>query len=164
MIWFDSYNWQNHCNVLSALINLMETDLNRFLKAQENDYSTALSEIKAGRKRNHWMWYIFPQVKGLGFSETSKFYAIKDIEEAAAYLKHPVLGERLTEITSELLKLQTNNASEVFGNPDDLKIKSSLTLFAAITDETSVFREALQKFFGGKEDEQTLKILGIDHR
>lgn len=142
----------------------METDLNRFLKAQENDYLTALSEIKAGRKRSHWMWYIFPQVKGLGFSETSKFYAIKDIEEAVAYLKHPVLGKRLKEITSELLKLHTNNASEVFGSPDDMKIKSSLTLFAAITDETSIFREALQKFFGGKEDEQTLRILGVDHR
>jgi uncharacterized protein (DUF1810 family) len=110
------------------------------------------------------MWYIFPQVKGLGFSETSKFYAIKDIEEAVAYLKHPVLGKRLKEITSELLKLHTNNASEVFGSPDDMKIKSSLTLFAAITDETSIFREALQKFFGGKEDEQTLRILGVDHR
>jgi uncharacterized protein (DUF1810 family) len=142
----------------------METGLNRFLKAQENDYLTALSEIKAGRKRSHWMWYIFPQVKGLGFSETSKFYAIKDIEEAVAYLKHPVLGKRLKEITSELLKLHTNNASEVFGSPDDMKIKSSLTLFAAITDETSIFREALQKFFGGKEDEQTLRILGVDHR
>lgn len=142
----------------------METGLNRFLKGQENDYLTALSEIKAGRKRSHWMWYIFPQVKGLGFSETSKFYAIKDIEEAVAYLKHPVLGKRLKEITSELLKLHTNNASEVFGSPDDMKIKSSLTLFAAITDEISIFREALQKFFGGKEDEQTLRILGVDHR
>lgn len=118
----------------------MEQDLNRFIKTQENSYEEALSEIKSGRKRSHWMWYIFPQYKRLGFSETSKYYSIKDLDEARKYLKHPILGERLKLITNELLALNENNANKVFGSPDDLKLKSSMTLFAAIdTSEENIF-------------------------
>jgi uncharacterized protein (DUF1810 family) len=100
----------------------MEQDLNRFIKAQENAFEQALSEIKSGRKRSHWMWYIFPQYKGLGFSETSKYYSINDLDEARRFLNHPILGERLKLITKELLFLNENNANKVFGSPDDLKL------------------------------------------
>src|ERR1700709_704106 len=109
-----------------------EQDLSRFLTAQEKDYATALAEIKNGRKRSHWMWYIFPQIAGLGFSETSRFYALKDQAEAEAYLQHPVLGSRLIEISKALLEIEDNHATRIFGNPDDLKLKSSMTLFSAL--------------------------------
>jgi uncharacterized protein (DUF1810 family) len=102
-------------------------DLNRFLIAQERDYEIALTEMKNGRKRSHWMWYICPQIAGLGFSETSKFYALKD--HAEAYLLHPVLGRGLIEISKALLELEDNHATRIFGSPDDLKLKSSMTLF-----------------------------------
>src|ERR1700744_74418 len=118
-----------------------EPDLQRFIDAQRNDYSIALAEIKNGRKRSHWMWYIFPQVQGLGFSSISKHYAIKDINEAEAYLAHPVLGKRLVEISNELLKLQTGDATSVFGSPDDIKLKSRMTLFAEIPGAETVFRQ-----------------------
>ena len=104
-----------------------ENNLQRFVAAQEKSYDKALSEIRNGRKQSHWMWYVFPQIQGLGFSETSKFYAIKDMSEAEAFLKHSVLGERLLRICNELLKLQSDNANHVFGSPDDLKLKSSMT-------------------------------------
>jgi uncharacterized protein (DUF1810 family) len=135
------------------------SDLKRFLEAQERDYEKALAEIKNGRKSSHWMWYIFPQIAGLGFSSTSQYYAIKDIKEAQAYLNHPVLGERLVENTRLLLALETNSARQVFGNPDDLKLHSSLTLFAAVKDSNPVFQQALDKFFQGKPDSQTTTIL-----
>ena len=138
----------------------MEQDLNRFIKAQENSYEEALSEIKSGRKRSHWMWYIFPQYKGLGFSETSKYYSIKDLDEARKYLKHPILGERLKLITNELLALNENNANKVFGSPDDLKLKSSMTLFAAIdTSEENIFNAVLDKYFNGQTDYKTLTLI-----
>lgn len=138
----------------------MEQDLNRFIKAQENSYEEALSEIKSGRKRSHWMWYIFPQYKGLGFSETSKYYSIKDLDEARKYLKHPILGERLKLITNELLALNENNANKVFGSPDDLKLKSSMTLFAAIeTSEENIFNAVLDKYFNGQTDNKTLTLI-----
>jgi uncharacterized protein (DUF1810 family) len=107
----------------------IETNLQRFIEAQEADYETALTEIRQGKKRSHWIWYIFPQVQGLGFSDTSRYYAIKDISEAAAYLQHPVLGSRLITICNALLRLESNNANQVFGSPDDLKLRSSMTLF-----------------------------------
>ena len=132
-----------------------ETDLKRFVHAQRDDYETALSEIKSGRKRSHWMWYIFPQILGLGFSSTSKFYAIKDRDEAVAYLCHPILGERLISISKELLKAPTDNANAIFGSPDDLKLKSCMTLFAALPNTDSVFAAVLEKFFGGIGDEKT---------
>jgi uncharacterized protein (DUF1810 family) len=135
-------------------------DLERFIEAQEKDYETALAEIKAGRKRSHWMWYIFPQINGLGYSEISKFYAIKDLAEAGRYLRHPVLGSRLAEICSELLKAPGNNATAIFGSPDDMKLKSCMTLFNEVAGADVVFLSVLEKFFNGAKDEQTLKILG----
>jgi len=138
----------------------MEQDLNRFIKAQENSYEQALSEIKSGRKSSHWMWYIFPQFKGLGFSETSKYYSIKDLDEAKRYLNHPILGERLKIITNELLALNENNANKVFGSPDDLKLKSSMTLFATINiSEENIFNAVLDKYFNGQTDNKTLTLI-----
>ena len=134
-------------------------NLNRFLEAQESTYQTALNEIKNGRKRSHWMWFIFPQVAGLGFSETSKFYAIKSIAEATAYLNHPVLGKRLIEITDELLSLEGKTANQIFGSPDDAKLRSSMTLFNAVSQENSVFRNVLTKYFASQEDAKTLQLL-----
>lgn len=136
-----------------------ESNLSRFLTAQKRDYAIALSEIKNGRKRSHWMWYIFPQIHGLGFSETSKFYAIKNIYEAEEFLNDPVLGKRLIEISNELLKLETKDARQIFGNPDDLKLRSSMTLFASLKNTDPVFQKVLDQFFDGKKDEKTLQIL-----
>jgi uncharacterized protein (DUF1810 family) len=133
--------------------------LQRFIDAQERDYPIALSEIKKGRKRSHWMWYIFPQVKGLGFSETSKRYAIKNLQEAEVYLAHRVLRKRLIQISKELLKLKTDDANQVFGSPDDLKLKSSMTLFASVPNSDPVFESVLEKFFNGQKDERTLEII-----
>lgn len=139
---------------------LQENNLQRFLDAQTRDYPQALAEVKAGRKRSHWMWYIFPQIQGLGFSSTSQHYAIRDAAEAAAYLKQPVLGPRLREISGELLKLTGRDASRVFGSPDDLKLRSSMTLFAAVPGADPVFWAVLDAYFGGKADEKTLRQLG----
>jgi len=136
-----------------------ENSLKRFLEAQETDYQLALAEIKNGRKRSHWIWYIFPQIQGLGFSETSKFYAIKDIREAEEYLKHPVLGSRLVLICNELLGLESNDANKVFGSPDDLKLKSSMTLFSALHNTNPVFQLVLKKFFNGTKDNKTLQVI-----
>lgn len=135
-------------------------DLNRFLEAQEEDFAIALSEIKSGRKQSHWMWYIFPQIAGLGFSSTSRFYAIKDLAEAEAYLHHPVLGSRLLEISEALLEIEDKTAHQIFGSPDDLKLKSSMTLFAALNETNHVFQKVLDKYFDGANDERTLQIIG----
>src|SRR5579885_3598762 len=113
--------------------------LDRFVLAQRDDYEQALAEIKNGRKRTHWMWYIFPQIDGLAFSPTSKHYAIKNIEEARAYLDHPVLGARLRECAEAAVAVKSQSANEVFGSPDDLKLRSSATLFAAVSPPGSVF-------------------------
>ena len=137
----------------------MKINLERFIEAQEKDYAIALAEIKNGRKRSHWMWYIFPQVQGLGFSTTSIYYAIKDIREAEAFLKHPVLGERLIQICNALLELPVNDANKIFGNPDDMKLKSSMTLFAAVPGTDPVFNSVLNKFFNGSKDNKTIEIL-----
>ncbi len=134
-------------------------NLNRFIDAQQLSYATALQEIKSGRKRSHWMWYIFPQMKGLGFSSTSQYYGIERIDEARAYLAHPVLGERLIEICKALLALSSNNATAIFGNPDDLKLHSSLTLFALIKNSAPVFKILLDKFFHGEMDNKTLELI-----
>ena len=134
--------------------------LERFVSAQETTYQQALAEVKSGRKRSHWMWYIFPQVQGLGFSEISKHYAIKDLAEADAYSKHPVLGSRLVRICTELLGLAGNDANRIFGSPDDLKLKSSMTLFASLPNADAVFQSVLGKFFNGERDNKTLQIIG----
>lgn len=136
-----------------------EAHLQRFLNAQQSHYSMALSEIKNGKKRSHWMWYIFPQIQGLGLSETSRFYAIKNIHEAKEYLKHPVLGSRLIEISNELLNLEINDAHGIFGSPDNLKLHSAMTLFATLQNTKPVFQKVLDKFFGGIKDEKTLQLI-----
>ena len=137
-----------------------ENNLQRFLDAQQGDYQTALAEIKAGRKRSHWMWYIFPQIQGLGFSSMAQHYAITNAAEAAEYLRHPVLGSRLVEIAKALLPLSGSNATSIMGSPDDVKLKSSMTLFAQVPGASQVFEQVLAKFFGGVPDSKTLQLLG----
>lgn len=136
----------------------MMYNLTRFLKAQENDYDTALSEIKAGHKRTHWIWYIFPQVKGLGMSAMSDFYGLDGIGEAKAYFNNTILRKRLLEISKTLLSLPTNNAAEVMGYPDDLKLHSSMTIFHLAAPDELIFQAVLDKFFAGKLDQNTLEI------
>jgi uncharacterized protein (DUF1810 family) len=138
---------------------LEHREMVRFIEAQQLDYIKALSEIKKGRKVSHWMWYIFPQIAGLGFSETSKYYALKSLSEAEQYLKHPILGKRLIEISSVLMGLQTNDAHTVFGSPDDLKLQSSMTLFSAVKNSNPVFQLVLDKFFAGEKDKHTLALI-----
>ena len=134
--------------------------LEKFVTAHARDYSTALREIQSGRKRSHWMWYIFPQIAGLGMSSTAQYYAIADLREARAYWEHPLLGARLREISEALLTLDTDDAGEVFGWPDELKLRSSMTLFSRATGEP-VFQQVLDKFYGGREDDKTLRLLGL---
>lgn len=134
-------------------------NLQRFLDAQERDYEIALSEIKNGRKRSHWMWYIFPQIDGLGFSSMAKHYAIKNKDEAITFLLHPVLGKRLVQISEELCKLPGNNATNILGTPDDLKLRSCATLFSLLPDSHPVFKAVLKKFFNGEEDKKTVQII-----
>lgn len=138
---------------------MTENSLQRFLDAQESDYSIALSEIISGKKQSHWMWYIFPQIQGLGFSEISKFYAIKNIHEAREFLNHPILGSRLIHICNELLILGTNDAHKIFGYPDDLKLHSSMTLFSSLPNTDLFFQKVLDKFFKGEKDPKTLGLL-----
>ena len=134
-------------------------DLSRFLEAQNNSYDTALREIRAGRKRSHWMWYIFPQIRGLGYSAMAQHYAIRDLGEAREYLQHPVLGPRLIEISEALLALDQSDPRRVMGSPDDLKLRSCMTLFQCAAPDQSVFGKVLDKFYGGRPDERTLEIL-----
>lgn len=141
----------------------MKQDLDRFLKAQVDDYELALKEIRAGEKQSHWIWYVFPQMKGLGMSWTSEFYGIADLEEAKAYLAHPVLGARLKEISAALLEYRTKSAREILGFPDDLKVCSSMTLFDLI-EPNAVFAEVLDVFYSGKRDEKTLALVKNDVR
>ena len=134
-------------------------DLNRFLSAQEGVYERALAELKDGRKRTHWMWFIFPQIDGLGYSPTARRYSIKGIEEARQYLNHPVLGKRLLECTEAVVALKGGSASEIFGYPDDLKFESSMTLFEKIAGSDSVFSSALDRYCQGERDVATLRLL-----
>lgn len=133
--------------------------LQRFEDAHRQDYETALAEIRRGRKTSHWMWYIFPQLKGLGYSPTAQYYSIENLAEAEAFLAHPVLGVHLVEISRALLALETNNADLVFGYPDNLKLRSSMTLFAQVREANPVFGQVLDKFFDGKPDQRTLELL-----
>jgi len=134
-------------------------DLARFVAAQNNSYAAALEEISAGRKQTHWMWFVFPQLQGLGSSSTARFYAIKNAAEAEAYLAHPVLGPRLLEISDVLLGIEGKSASEIFGSPDDLKLRSCATLFASVSECGSVFEQVLEKFFDGIPDPETVRLL-----
>src|SRR5262245_33973871 len=122
-------------------------DLDRFVQAQRSDYDRALAEIRAGRKRSHWMWYIFPQHDGLGSSSMAKTYAIKSVAEAEAYLRHPVLGPRLVECAEAVVGVEGRSAHEIFGSPDDLKLRSCATLFARVSPAGSVFERLLQKYY-----------------
>lgn len=137
----------------------MTYNLSRFLTAQERDYEQALSEIRTGRKRGHWIWYIFPQLRGLGYSYNAEFYGIADVEEARQYLSHPVLGARLREITGALLELPESNPTRVMGRPDDIKLCSSMTLFEYVAEKNSVFGKILDKYYGGKRDPATLRMM-----
>jgi uncharacterized protein (DUF1810 family) len=134
-------------------------NLDRFVRAQASDYERALAEINDGRKRSHWMWYVFPQLAGLGQSSTSQHYAISSLDEARAYLAHPILGPRLAECAAALLGLHDKTAHQIFGSPDDLKLKSSATLFALVSPDDSVFHRVLEQYFGGHADERTLALV-----
>lgn len=133
-------------------------DLRRFTKAQRNTYDRVLTELRNGKKQTHWMWYIFPQIDGLGHSATSKRYAIKSIEEARQYLNHPVLGKRLLECVKVILAIEGRSISEIFGHPDDMKLKSSMTLFTCIPNSPSVLFRVLDKYFNGNRDVKTLQL------
>ncbi len=135
-------------------------DLNRFISAQEGVYDRALAELRGGLKRTHWMWFIFPQIDGLGYSSTARHYAIKSLEEARQYLSHPILGPRLVECAEAVLAVQGRSASDIFGYPDDMKLHSSMTLFALVSEPHSVFVRVLEKYFQGKQDARTLQIVG----
>lgn len=137
----------------------MNNDLERFLIAQQTYYRIALQEIKSGRKRSHWMWFIFPQIAGLGYSETARYYAIKDMAEAKAYMEDYTLSSNLIEISQALLDVDSDDATAVMGWPDDLKLKSSMTLFALVKPECEVFQKVLEKFFHGEKDQKTIEIL-----
>jgi uncharacterized protein (DUF1810 family) len=136
----------------------MSGDLDRFLDAQDGVYDDALAELTAGRKRTHWMWFIFPQIAGLGFSPTAQLYAIDSLDEARAYLAHPVLGPRLRECAQALLTVQGRSAREILGYPDDLKLRSSMTLFARAADDPELFQAVLDRYYDGP-DPRTLKLL-----
>ena len=141
----------------------MDYNLERFLIAQQTYYRTALQEIKSGQKRSHWMWFIFPQIAGLGYSETVRYYAIKDLDEAKAYMEDYTLGTNLIEISEALLEVESSDADEVMGWPDNLKLKSSMTLFALAKPECEVFQKVLDKFFHGERDQKTVKTLQLVH-
>jgi uncharacterized protein (DUF1810 family) len=135
-------------------------DLARFVRAQADSYDTALAEVRAGRKRSHWMWYVLPQLDGLGSSPPARLYAIKSAAEAAAYLAHPVLGPRLVAVAEAALGVEGKSAAEVFGSPDDLKLRSCATLFAHVSPAGSVFHRLLDRYFPGGPDAATLRLLG----
>lgn len=129
--------------------------LQRFLDAQEHTYNQAYAEIKRGRKTTHWMWFIFPQVAGLGYSETSRHYAISGLSEAKSYMDHQILGKRLLDITDLLLQIKDKSAYEIFGSPDDLKLRSCMTLFSSVPGASPLFQQILDRYFGGMRDPKT---------
>jgi uncharacterized protein (DUF1810 family) len=138
--------------------------IKRFLDAHAKHFQTAMREIKNGRKISHWMWYIFPQIQGLGFSEMSRYYAIRDIQEAEEYFHDPVLGQNQLQICRALLELDSSNALLIFGTPDDLKLRSSMSLFLSLPHPDPIFKAVLDKFFGGSKDPVTLSILHDQRR
>ncbi len=134
-------------------------NLQRFLDAQEPVLDQVLTELRAGRKRTHWMWFVFPQLAGLGHSDRARFFAIADLDEARRYLAHPVLGPRLVQCTERVNAVQGKTAHDIFGSPDDLKLRSSMTLFAEAAGQPSPFQHALRRFFAGAPDSKTLQLL-----
>lgn len=137
----------------------VDYDLHRFIEAQNGIYEQALAELKTGRKRSHWMWFIFPQIAGLGTSPMAEKYAIRSAEEASAYLADPILGSRLLRCVEAILAIKDRSARDIMGSPDDLKLRSSMTLFSAISDHGSPFHKAIDQFYDGKFDERTISIL-----
>ena len=133
--------------------------LQRFIDAQSSIYEQVCEELRAGRKRSHWMWFIFPQIAGLGHSETARFYAIQSIDEAKAYLEHPVLGSRLLECTSLVMLVSGKSIHDILGSPDDMKFRSCMTLFARAGADNKPFEDAIEKYFGGRHDPRTLERL-----
>jgi uncharacterized protein (DUF1810 family) len=138
-------------------------DLNRFIEAQAVNYSDALAELRAGQKRSHWMWYVFPQIASLGHSAMSARYAIRSADEARAYLAHPVLGPRLIECAEAVLAIENRSAREIMGSPDDLKLRSCATLFAEISPERSVFQRVLDKYYTSEPDQRTLELVATSY-
>jgi uncharacterized protein (DUF1810 family) len=134
-------------------------DLQRFVDAQDRVYDRVLAELRAGAKRSHWIWFIFPQLGGLGSSSTAKLFGIGSLEEARAFLAHPVLGPRLRECTRLVASIEGRSVDEIFGWPDNLKVRSSMTLFAQATDDNADFHAVLEKFYGGQQDPRTLELL-----
>jgi len=134
-------------------------DLERFVQAQAPVYGNVVSELRAGRKRSHWMWFIFPQIAGLGQSEMSQKYAIRSTDEAAAYLAHPVLGQRLRECAGLVAAIEDKHIEEIFDSPDDRKFHSSMTLFADVAPDEAVFQTCLDKYFDGRADSAALGLL-----
>ena len=131
----------------------------RFVDAQEPVFPEVLKELRAGRKTSHWMWFIFPQIEGLGHSSTARYFAIRSLDEAKAYLRHPVLGPRLRECARLVNAVEGRTASQIFVDPDDLKFRSSMTLFAQATDDNAEFVEAIRKYFSGEFDAATVERL-----
>lgn len=138
---------------------ISDNSLHRFIDAQEKVYPRVLNELRNGEKTSHWMWYIFPQIAGLGLSDTAKYYSIHSIQEAKDYLSHTLLGKRLLECSTLLLNINGKTANDILGSPDDIKLRSSMTLFNFIARDQKVFAGMLQKYFSGKPDEKTLTIL-----
>jgi uncharacterized protein (DUF1810 family) len=134
-------------------------DLRRFIEAQDRVYKSVLNELRDGQKQGHWMWYIFPQIKGLGISPMAQKYAISSQEEAKAYSEHPILGSRLRECTQLVINVGVCSAKQIFHYPDDLKFRSCMTLFEHSARDNDIFRNALLKYFGGKPDQLTLDLL-----
>ncbi|MBZ4033902.1 DUF1810 domain-containing protein [Flavobacterium sp. 17A] len=134
-------------------------DLDRFLQAQRETYGNALKEIRAGGKQTHWMWFVFPQIRGLGFTDYNIFYGIEDLQEASQYLNHPILGRRLVEITRAILQIENKTAHEILGRPDERKLKSCMTLFSQLADAPDCFRQVLEKYYNKEQDEKTMQIL-----
>lgn len=134
-------------------------DLQRFVDAQQRVYDTVCAELRSGRKRSHWIWFIFPQIAGLGYSEMARRYAISSLDEAKAYLAHPVLGPRLRECTQLVADIEGHRIDEIFWHPDDMKFHSSMTLFAQAAEDNALFVKCLEKYFGGQADDATLARL-----
>lgn len=144
---------------MNLTVNGEKMGLERFVVAQEHSFDRALDEVRNGRKETHWMWFIFPQIVGLGISDTAMYYSIESIGEAKLYLEHEILGPRLVKITKELLSLETDDPIEIFGDIDAMKLNSCMTLFDYISDDNNVFYEVIDKFYDGVKDEKTLQLI-----
>jgi len=138
---------------------MSQDELDKYLTAQAQDYERAYTEIAKGKKLSHWMWYIFPQLAGLGYSDMAKRYALQDVQQAAAYLHHPLLGPRLLDMANLLLQHKGLSAHTLFGSPDDVKLRSCMTLFSQVPNAPSVFKQVLDQYYNGQADEKTLQLL-----